>query len=272
LVIKLQAGQFYGATSGMVAQAGFCFTEKSYQPQSSLPRHAHELAHFCFILGGSYTETLLGRNVERMSAELIFYPAGITHAEMHHTGGRCFLIELERKHADTMRDYGVLMNEPASFAAKSPNWLAVKLYREFRNIDELSMLALEGMALELLVDTSRNCAKQPERRSPKWLDEAKEILRSSFSGPPGLYQLAKSVGVHPVHLVRVFRKFQHCTIGEYIRQLRVEDSRHRMVFTDDSLVEIALSSGFADHTHFSRSFKRVTGMTPSEFRKLMRRR
>jgi quercetin dioxygenase-like cupin family protein len=74
LVIKLQAGEFYGATSGTVAQAGFRFTEKTYQPQSNLPRHAHELAHFCFVLGGNYTETLRRRTEERTPAELIFYP------------------------------------------------------------------------------------------------------------------------------------------------------------------------------------------------------
>jgi AraC family transcriptional regulator len=81
-----------------------------------------------------------------------------------------------------------------------------------------------------------------------------------------------AVGVHPVHLVRVFRKFQHCTVGEYIRQLRIDYARERMLSSNDPLIEIALSSGFADHTHFSRSFKRVTGMTPSEFRKIAHRR
>jgi hypothetical protein len=46
MVIKLQAGDFYGVTAKSVNLAGFRFTEKSYEPQSDLPRHAHELAHF----------------------------------------------------------------------------------------------------------------------------------------------------------------------------------------------------------------------------------
>ncbi len=272
MLIKLQAGAFYGVTARTVNLAGFRFTEKSYKQQSDLPRHAHELAHFCFVLSGSYTEKLGSMNEERTPTTLIFYPPDISHAEWHHTKGRHFLIELESRRAECMRDYGIRLNDPAAFSGETSNWLVTKLYREFRNMDELSMLALEGMAMELMVETLRRHVKHTGRQSPKWFDEAKQILQSSFSTPPSLDDLAKAVGVHPVHLVRVFRKFQHCTVGEYVRQLRIEYARQRMLSSDEPLVEIALSAGFADHTHFSRSFKRVTGMTPSEFRKIAHQR
>jgi AraC family transcriptional regulator len=138
-------------------------------------------------------------------------------------------------------------------------------------MDELSALALEGMALELIVEALRDGDCSPERTSPKWLEQAKQILEASFADPPTLQELGKAVGVHPVHLARVFRKFQRCTVGEYVRRLRVEHARRQMLASDIPLVEVALSCGFADHTHFSRSFRRVTGMTPTEFRQLMRR-
>jgi AraC family transcriptional regulator len=41
-----------------------------------------------------------------------------------------------------------------------------------------------------------------------------------------------------------------------------------MLGSNEPLVEIALTAGFADQTHFTRSFKRVTGMTPTEFRRI----
>jgi AraC family transcriptional regulator len=41
-----------------------------------------------------------------------------------------------------------------------------------------------------------------------------------------------------------------------------------MLGSNVPLVEIALAAGFADQTHFTRSFKRITGMTPTEFRRL----
>jgi AraC family transcriptional regulator len=55
-------------------------------------------------------------------------------------------------------------------------------------------------------------------------------------------------------------------VGEYVRRVRVEFARDAVVNTDAPLVEIAYRAGFADHSHFTRTFKRLTGMTPYEFR------
>ncbi|MDT4897610.1 MAG: AraC family transcriptional regulator [Acidobacteriota bacterium] len=269
MVFKLRAGSFYGVTAKTINISGFRFTEKSYETRIALPSHSHELAHFCFVLEGNYTETICRKIEERTPATLIFYPPDTVHAEGHHNKGRHLLIELEPWRARSILNYGAFRDAPLQLA--SPGWLAAKIYREFRDMDELSMLALEGMALELVVEALRHGDGSPERTSPKWLDQARQILETCFADPPSLQELAKTVGVHPVHLARVFRKFQHCTIGEYVRRLRVEHARQQMLVTNIPLVEIALSSGFADHTHFSRSFKRVTGMTPTEFRKIIRR-
>jgi AraC family transcriptional regulator len=270
MVLKLRAGSFYGVTAKTINVSGFRFTEKAYETRDALPSHSHELAHFCFVLEGNYTETICRKVEERTPATLIFYPPDTVHAEGHHNKGRHLLIELEPWRARSILNYGAFRDAPISLQLASPGWLAAKIYREFRDMDELSMLALEGMALELIVGSLRD-GWSTERTSPKWLDQARQILETRFSDPPSLQELAKTVGVHPVHLVRVFRKFQHCTIGEYVRRLRVEHARQQMMVSDTPLVEIALASGFADQTHFSRSFKRVTGMTPTEFRKVMRR-
>jgi AraC family transcriptional regulator len=269
LAIKLKAGEFYGETSRIVTQAGFSFIEKAYQPRLALSHHAHELAHFCFVLSGSYTEMLRNKKECRVPGTLIFYPPDITHSEVHYTSGRHFLIEVQSWRAESMREY-VGKSELTSVVGGPTGWLTRRLYEEFRHMDDLSRLALEGIVLELMVETLRSCESHTER-PPKWLDQAKEILQSSFSDPPSLSPLATAVGVHPIHLARVFRKFQHCTIGEYTRQLRIECARNRMIASDESLAEIALSVGFADQSHFSRSFKRVTGMSPSEFRWTLRR-
>jgi AraC family transcriptional regulator len=70
----------------------------------------------------------------------------------------------------------------------------------------------------------------------------------------------------------VFRQFERCTVGDYIRKVRIEHARQRMLESNEPLVEIALATGFADQTHFTRSFRRLTGMTPSEFRRIFSKR
>jgi AraC family transcriptional regulator len=75
------------------------------------------------------------------------------------------------------------------------------------------------------------------------------------------------VGVHPDHLVHAFRRQYHCTVGEYVRQLRIEFACRQITSSDMPLAEIAVEAGFADQSHFTKTFKRLVGMTPSEFQR-----
>jgi AraC family transcriptional regulator len=266
--LKLKAGEFYGTTYQALSANGFRFTEKSYSSRATLPNHAHELSHFCFVLSGSYNETIAGKRFERGPAALVYYPPDVSHAEEHFNYGRHFLVEIDFTGLEKVREYGAGLSEPVLLRGESSLWLAARMYREFRERDGFSPLALESISTELLIAASRQQARKADRKPPAWLERVKDYLRSTFSEPPALDELAKAVGVHPTHLARVFRKFERCTVGDYVREVRVEYARRRMLVSDDPLVEIALAAGFADQTHFTRTFKRLTGMTPGEFRRM----
>lgn len=266
--LKLKAGQFYGTTSQSLSANGFRFTEKEYLSRATLPSHAHELSHFCFVLAGDYQEKLGGKFFERGPGTLVYYPPDVSHGEEHFTNGRHFLVEIDFKNLEKVTDYGKHLSEPVLLNRGSALWLAARMYREFSDRDEFSTLVLESISTELLITASRQGARGAERKPPLWLAQVKESLRENFSKPPGLDELAKTVHIHPTHLARVFRQFERCTVGDYIREVRVNYARQQILESSEPLVEIALAAGFADQTHFTRSFKHVTGMTPTEFRRI----
>ena len=268
---KLKAGQFYGTTSQTLAADSFRFTEKTYSSSARLPAHAHELAHFCFVLAGNYGEQIGSKTFERKPLALVFYPPEISHSEQHLADGRHLLIEIDGKGLGKIREYGAQLDEPVFLQTQDSLALAAKMYGEFCERDAFSPLALENIATELLIAASRR-QTFAERNPPRWLKVVKEYLHENFYAPPGLSQLAEAVGVHPTHLARVFRRFEGCTVGEYVRKIRIDEARRKILHSEESLVEIALEAGFADQTHFSRSFKKMTGMTPGEFRKFFRAR
>jgi AraC family transcriptional regulator len=270
--LKLKAGQFYGTTSQALSANGFRFTEKAYSSPATLPKHAHELSHFCFVLTGNYKERIAGKCFERGPAALVYYPPDVSHGEEHFTDGRHFLIEIDCKGLEQVRDYGARLCEPVLLSRDASLWLAARMYREFRARDEFSALVLESISTELLIAASRQNMRPLERKPPPWLETVKEVLREEFFNPPSLDELAKAVEIHPTHIARVFRQFERCTVGDYIREVRINHARQRMVGSNEPLVEIALALGFADQTHFTRSFKRVTGMTPREFRSMFGKR
>lgn len=270
--LTLKAGQFYGKTSQALAASGFRFTEKAYSSSAMLPSHAHELAHFCFVLSGTYKESIGGRGFERGPTALVYYPPEVSHAEQHFTNGRHLLVEIDFNGLEKVREYGARLSEPLLLRGGFSLWLAARMYREFTDRDGFSALALESISTELLIAASRQHTRKAERKPPQWLRRVKDYLGENFSEPPSLDELARAVGVHPTHLTRVFRQFERCTVGDYIRAVRVEYARQRMLLSNEPLVEIALSAGFVDQTHFTRSFKRITGMTPTEFRSLFTNR
>jgi AraC family transcriptional regulator len=82
--------------------------------------------------------------------------------------------------------------------------LATRLLEEFHREDDASALAIEGLMLELLADSSRQRAGTLERRCTAWLVRARESLNAHFVENLSLKEIAAAVGVHPVHLARTF--------------------------------------------------------------------
>src|SRR5262249_11909279 len=140
--------------------------------------------------------------------------------------------------------------------------LAHRLYGEFRQRDDVSRLAVESLALGVLADASRRDESTTRQRIPVWLMLAMALIEERFREPLPLAAVAKSVGVHPVPLARTFRRVHQTTVAAYVRQLRVDFARGQLVGRA-GLSEIACAAGFCDQSHFSRCFKRHTGLTPA---------
>jgi AraC family transcriptional regulator len=252
--------------------AGVRFTETVYPPGLILLKHSHRHAYFCMVLQGHYTESCGMKSLTCGPLTLLFRTQGEAHSDhFHSAGSRCFIIEIEPHFFERVCEYPLVM-ETAEFRGGLPAWLTMRLYREFRRMDQLSPLAMEALALEMVVETSRHHSRMLGRIPRRWLEQAKEIIHERFSESLIITEIAASVGVHPVHLAREFRRSYHCTVGEYIRKLRIEFACRQLFESDTPLVEIAVAAGFSDHSHFSRTFKQLIGMTPAEYRKAVRPR
>jgi AraC family transcriptional regulator len=142
----------------------------------------------------------------------------------------------------------------------------MKIYDEFKHLDSASPVAIQGLAMEMFAAVSRNQTNLATHQPQRWLARAGEFLRESFTEHLTITQVASVAGVHPVYLAREFRRFHGCTIGEYIRRLRVERACFQLSASDQSLATIAAGAGFSDQSHFSRTFKRRMGMTPAQYR------
>lgn len=249
---------------------GFVFTETAHKPNHSLSRHYHEQANIAFIISGSFTETVDKRRFECASQSVIIKPAGEAHTNQYGSGGmRCLLIEAQSEKLESLQPLDAF-SQVDHVRSATLSMLGMRILKEMHLMDRASPLAVEGLSLELVAELSRCSELVSERKLPRWLEQAKEILHERSAESLSLRDVAKMIDIHPVHLAREFRKFYGCTLGEYLRQLRLQFACHKLSTSDIPLVVIALESGFSHQAHFSRLFKQYIGMTPTEYRSLYR--
>jgi AraC-like DNA-binding protein/quercetin dioxygenase-like cupin family protein len=263
---RLSKGSFYGRIVKRREVAGFLLTELAYLANFRVKRHSHESAHFVLVLKGAYRENYGNKTRICKPGSLVFHPADEIHSnQIQNTTARDFSIEIAPGWIDRFRDYSSWLDNPSHFRGNGPALLAARLYREFQHLDEVSPLAIEALALEIAVAGARFRPKKASK-PPRWLILSRDILHARFTESLRVADLAESVGIHPGYLASEFRRHYSSTVGQYVRKLRVRAACRDLLRSEAPIAQIASAVGFYDQSHFSRTFKQLTGMTPGQYR------
>jgi len=257
---------FFGAPVVARQFGRFQLSLTEYAGGTSLPWHVHDQAYLCFVVRGRYRERLRGGARECGAEQMIVHPAGEVHADEFAARSRCLNIEMEAEWLRSIAARGAMLDAPAVYASADISAIVARAGREVRTNDALSPMIVEGIMLELLGELARG---RETDRAPRWLLGVRDEVAASFRRPPSLASLAAGAAVHPVHLARSFRRRFGCTVGDMIRRLRV-DAAKRAIRAGLPLCDVAADAGFADQSHLARTFRAVTGMTPSDFRRAHR--
>ena len=242
---------------------GLRVSDLSFPASLRLGPHVHERPCVAVVVAGRVDKVFAARALPSAIATVLTMPGAERHAdEFSRQGARIVVVEPDRELPG--------LDCIGSFAAAEGIAIAERIGRELAAPDAFSPLALEGLALELLALAGRLPAVRPRRPAPPWLNQVRKLVHASFRERPATGALAAAVGVHPTNLARVFRAYHGVTLGEYARRIRIEWAAHELARGDRPIAEIAAAGGFADQSHFTRAFKRETGLTPAQFRSLRR--
>ena len=129
--------------------------------------------------------------------------------------------------------------------------------------DEFSDSSVKMLLLNLVCD-----ARQDKKDEPRWVGAVRELMNDKWNEPLTLGDLSVAGAVHPVTVSKFFPKYFACTFGEYMRRLKIESSLRLIKDSPRSLTEIAYECGFYDQSHFTRTFKMLTGFLPNSYAKL----
>jgi AraC family transcriptional regulator len=264
--------QVFGEFSTSRDVAGFVVGETHYPDGFTSPRHWHDKAQFCVVLAGACVEESRKNTWEYQPLSLEYFPPGESHRLKCKTKIHSFNVQIPTSCLLRLRDHSISAEVPIHCSGGPLTQLMLKMHLEYLQMDEATPLAIEGLVFAMLAEVTRRRNWQGDRKPPRWLEQAREMLQAHFSEPITLSFVSEAVGVHPVHLSREFHKHFGVTLGEYTRRLRIERACVSISTTELPLAKIAVLAGFADQSHFGRTFKHFTGMTPAQYRQSMTRR
>ncbi|MGI9044316.1 MAG: AraC family transcriptional regulator [Gemmatimonadaceae bacterium] len=264
---RLEPGVFFGRAVAVRRVADLVLVDSLHGPGWRIPRHQHENAYLSLIRRGSFTETYGRRKRVVIPGMLLVNPPGEWHSEqMDGHPVESLNVELSPVWLRELFELGSPLDRSADMRGGQIASLGHRLLREVSRQDVDSAFAIESLTWEILCAALRRRPLAPNRTKPGWLRDVGDLIDGSLARPPVLGALAREAGVHPVYFAVVFRHFYGCSLGEYSRRRRLDAARKRLADPGASLSGVAFDLGFADQSHFTRTFKRYTGMTPHQYR------
>jgi len=267
---NLKTGQFFGVTNQLVRLNNLTLTDTEYTHEK-VDWHYHENAYFTFILDGKIIEGNKKEIYQCTAGSLLFHNWQESHYNIKPKGfTRGFHIELE---PCWFKQYDIDTDTiQGSINIKDPE-IKLQMYRIFREsklADDSNKLVVDGLLTELFGLLTYS-AKSTEDKKPHWVTALKDKLNDIDNYDFTLSSLATELNIHPVHLSRQFSKHFNCHLGEYIRKVKIQRSLSLISNKELSLTDIAFKCGFADQSHFIRSFKMLNQVTPARYRKLLQK-
>jgi AraC family transcriptional regulator len=250
----------------MFAQTGLRISR--YPPLSEMSPHQHDEPSMGVVVSGVFLERIGNDERTYSRGTASFCPAATTHSQQF---GATAVRQIIFKPDDSWLEYladckASLDNAPHTQSAAFRD-LGDKLLGELRQDDGFSLLACEGIMLEIVAAFGRNStATQATTKPPPWLRAAREFMHENACASLTMARISREAGRHEIHVAREFRRFFGYSVGEYLRRLRIEQAEQLLLRPQISISEIALRCGFASHSHLCREFKARFGITPSEYR------
>ncbi len=240
---------------------------------NSLP-HTHACTELFYVVGGLGQFRIMDKMLSVQPDDLVIVNPQVEHTEVSLNASPL--------------EYIVLGVEGLEFAATEGGDGRYTLFNFHRAREELLTLfhdilseidqkpagyeivcqdLLEVLVVKLMRQTDFSLTIAPQRRASKECAAVKRYIDGHFKESLTLDMLADMAHVNKYYLVHTFSREYGISPINYLISRRVEESRHLLERTDHTLSQIAQLMNFSSPSYFSQSFRKLTGMSPMEYRR-----
>ncbi len=170
---------------------------------------------------------------------------------------------------DTPEDIRILGGENSDLEA-----IYKKMLVEYNKKEEGYLELLRVYLMELLIKIFRSLkksggnAKGIMSQHARLVEQSIQYLKQNYSVNTRLSDLASQSFLSPTYFCKLFKDYTGMTISEYVQRLRIDEACNLLISSDHKIIIIAEMVGYKDIKHFNEVFKKLTGMTPSVYKKL----
>jgi len=220
------------------------------KPQFVSGRSFHSLS---FRLSGEVTFEIDGKRYTSKENGITFMPAGVDYTTQCRRGGEMLIVHFKTKdrmaegepafinnRIDLKSHFEELCNKPHSIGENTYSCMS----RFYAILDALS---------------------KSQHTPPRRILLAKHKIDTKFSQKINIAELAEEIGVSEVHFRKQFKQCFGVSPLTYLKQVRVENAKQLLRSGYYSVTDAALECGYESISYFSYDFKRVTGVTPTQF-------
>jgi AraC-like DNA-binding protein len=259
------------------------------QPLIMLKPHWHAQVEVNFIVRGRVHYRMNGHDVSLSAGEMCLFWGGLPHqmddasGDVFYAGAHLPLVHFFRLHlpADVRHRLmtGATLVTSATDRSDDHNFERWNRYARSGDpvkvqhaVDEL-LLRLERVRFEpyrLVPDilTNEDAAGPFDQQSSRNVGRMCDFIAENFLYDIDCVDIATAADIHPKYAMSIFKKSTGMTLNEYVNLLRLSYAQALLMDQDANVLRVAMDSGFGSLSAFNKSFRKLAGMSPSDFRKV----
>ncbi|MGL1891811.1 MAG: helix-turn-helix domain-containing protein [Spirochaetaceae bacterium] len=164
--------------------------------------------------------------------------------------------------------FNITVIDPSLLSIFSSLFLTILFSIYFAKRDGLQKLKMENLSIRLNKSETKSENVQKYNISPSLENKLEKIIlfiRENYTFSISREDLAETVGVNPNYLSSLFNIYTGKRINEYINDIRLKRASELLTLQNDSVTDVAFSSGFESLTTFNRLFKKKFDCTPKDY-------
>lgn len=133
-------------------------------------------------------------------------------------------------------------------------------------LEENTLETVRTWFIDRIRNACRNIVVKKEEQSVSVISKAKNYIDSHYMKDISLDDVSREVNISPYYFSKIFKDETGENFIEYVTNIRMDKAKELLTQSDRSMKEICSMVGYSDPNYFSRSFKKNTGYTPTEYK------